>query len=54
MASYRISEDAKADLRRIYQHGVREYGAALTVVLFIVQPVQRLVLTTTIEVLVDG
>jgi toxin ParE1/3/4 len=29
MASYRISEDAKADLRRIYRHGVREYGDAL-------------------------
>ena len=29
MASYRISEDAKADLRRIYRHGVREYGNAL-------------------------
>ena len=29
MASYRISEDAKADLRRIYRHGVREYGEAL-------------------------
>jgi toxin ParE1/3/4 len=29
MASYRISENAKADLRRIYRHGVREYGDAL-------------------------
>ena len=29
MASYRISEDAKADLRRIYRHGVREYGDTL-------------------------
>jgi toxin ParE1/3/4 len=29
MASYRISEDAKADLRRIYRHGGREYGDAL-------------------------
>ena len=29
MASYRISEDAKADLRRIYRHGVREYGDVL-------------------------
>ncbi len=25
MANYRISEDAKADLNRIYQRGVREY-----------------------------
>ena len=29
MARYRISEDAKADLRRIYRHGVRAYGDAL-------------------------
>ena len=29
MAIYRISEDAKADLRRIYRRGVREYGEAL-------------------------
>ena len=29
MANYRISEDAKADLNRIYQRGVREYGEAL-------------------------
>jgi toxin ParE1/3/4 len=29
MVSYRISEDAKADLIRIYRHGVREYGDAL-------------------------
>jgi hypothetical protein len=29
MASYRISEDAKADLIRIYRHGVREYGDVL-------------------------
>jgi toxin ParE1/3/4 len=29
MANYRISEDAKADLKRIYQRGVREYGEAL-------------------------
>jgi toxin ParE1/3/4 len=29
MANYRISEDAKADLRRIYRRGVREYGEAL-------------------------
>jgi hypothetical protein len=28
MASYRISEDAKADLREFYRHGVREYDAA--------------------------
>ena len=28
MANYRISEDAKADLRRIYRRGVREYGEA--------------------------
>ena len=26
MANYRIAEDAKADLRRIYRRGVREYG----------------------------
>ena len=29
MVNYRISEDAKADLRRIYRRGVREYGEAL-------------------------
>ena len=29
MANYRISEDAKADLNRIYQRGVLEYGEAL-------------------------
>ena len=29
MAKYRISEDAKADLRRIYRRGIREYGEAL-------------------------
>ena len=29
MANYRISEDAKADLNRIYQRGVREYGEVL-------------------------
>jgi toxin ParE1/3/4 len=29
MANYRISKDAKADLNRIYQRGVREYGEAL-------------------------
>ena len=29
MAKYRISEDAKADLRRIYRSGIREYGEAL-------------------------
>ena len=29
MASYRISEDAKVDLIRIYRHGVREHGDAL-------------------------
>jgi toxin ParE1/3/4 len=28
MASYRISEDAKTDLGRIYRHGVLEYGEA--------------------------
>ena len=28
MANYRISEDAKADLRRIYRRGVRDYGEA--------------------------
>ncbi len=26
MVNYRISEDAKADLRRIYRHGIRKYG----------------------------
>ena len=29
MANYRISEDATADLRRIYRRGAREYGEAL-------------------------
>ncbi len=29
MANYKISEDAKSDLRRIYRRGVREYGEAL-------------------------
>ena len=29
MANYRISENAKADLGRIYRRGVREYGEAL-------------------------
>ena len=29
MANYRISEDAKADLRRIYRRGVCEYGEVL-------------------------
>jgi len=29
MANYRISEDAKADLNRIYRRGVREFGEAL-------------------------
>jgi toxin ParE1/3/4 len=28
MANYRISETAKADLRRIYRSGVRQYGEA--------------------------
>ncbi len=28
MANYRISEDAKADLKRIYRRGVREHGQA--------------------------
>jgi toxin ParE1/3/4 len=28
VASYRISKAAKADLERIYRHGVREYGEA--------------------------
>ena len=28
MANYRISQDAKADLGRIYRRGVREYGEA--------------------------
>ena len=26
MGNYKLSEDAKADLIRIHQHGVREYG----------------------------
>ena len=26
MANYRISEDAKADLKRIYRRGIQEYG----------------------------
>ena len=29
MANYRLSEDAKADLNRIYQRGVREFGEVL-------------------------
>ena len=29
MAKYRISEDAKADLGRIYRRGIRDYGEAL-------------------------
>jgi toxin ParE1/3/4 len=28
MANYRITEDAKEDLRRIYRRGVKEYGEA--------------------------
>ncbi len=28
MASYRLSENAKEDLRRIYQYGLLEYGEA--------------------------
>ena len=28
MANYRISEDAKTDLKRIYRHGIQEYGEA--------------------------
>ncbi len=28
MGNYRISEDAKADLERIYKRGIREYGEA--------------------------
>jgi toxin ParE1/3/4 len=28
VASYRISEDAKADLNRIYRRGVRDHGEA--------------------------
>ncbi len=28
MENYRISEDAKADLTRIYRRGVREHGEA--------------------------
>ena len=28
MAKYRISEDAKADLKRIYRRGVHKYGEA--------------------------
>ena len=26
MGSYKLSENAKADLARIYRHGLREYG----------------------------
>lgn len=26
MGSYKLSEDAKADLTRIHQHGIRRYG----------------------------
>jgi toxin ParE1/3/4 len=26
MGSYRLSQDAKADLKRIYRHGVLEFG----------------------------
>ena len=28
MANYRISEDAKTDLKRIYRRGIQEYGEA--------------------------
>ena len=28
MGNYKLSEDAQADLIRIHQHGVREYGEA--------------------------
>ena len=28
MANYRISEDAKADLKRIYRYGIQKYGEA--------------------------
>ena len=28
MGSYKLSEDAKADLTRIHQHGIRRYGEA--------------------------
>lgn len=28
MGSYKLSEDAKADLIRIHQHGIRRYGEA--------------------------
>ncbi len=28
MANYKLSQDAKSDLKRIYKHGVREYGEA--------------------------
>ena len=28
MASYRISEAAKGDIKRIYRHGVLEFGEA--------------------------
>jgi toxin ParE1/3/4 len=28
MATYRLSEQAREDLRRIYRHGLREYGEA--------------------------
>ena len=26
MATYKLSQDAKSDLKRIYKHGVREFG----------------------------
>ena len=28
MANYKLSQDAKTDLQRIYKHGVREFGEA--------------------------
>ena len=28
MANYRISEEAKADLKRIYRYGIQKYGEA--------------------------
>ena len=34
MVNYRISEDAKADLQRIYRHGVREFGEEQAVLYF--------------------
>jgi toxin ParE1/3/4 len=30
MANYKLSHEAKADLKRIYQYGVREFGVTQT------------------------